>query len=123
LTPWNLGNKVAPEATPLGQNGRPLNLDLREYVAEISHELTERLTHLQSVVDRVAAEHEVDGRPIEFCPLVDCRARQRYRAAVRDAVRVLAETRRSFKSRQLEDLRRTLEAVLTEDGSRGAEKI
>jgi len=104
----------------MGQNGSPLNLDLREYVTEISHDVTERLAHLRSVVERVTAEREAEGRPIEFCPLVDCRARQRYRVAVHEAVKVLDETRHSFKSRQLEDLRRMLEAVLFEDRPSGA---
>jgi hypothetical protein len=107
----------------LGQNGSPLNLDLKEYVSEMSRELTERLAHLQSVVERVAAENEAAGHPIEFCPLVDCRARRRYRVAVQEAVKVLDETRRSFKSRQLEELRRMLEAVLIEDGPSGFKKV
>lgn len=107
----------------MGQNGSRLNLSLREYVTEISREVTERLTHLGTVVERVAAEGEKRRELIEFCPLVDCRARRRYRAAVQDAVRVLAETRHSFKSRQLEGLRRMLEAVLSEDGARGNEKV
>jgi hypothetical protein len=103
----------------LGQNGSSLDLSLREYFAETSREVTERLAHLGSVVERVSAEAETRGERIEFCPLVDCRARRRYRAAVQDAVRVLDATRRSFRSRQLEGLRRMLETVLNEDEPSG----
>jgi hypothetical protein len=106
----------------MGHNGSPLNLDLREYVNNISREMTDRLSHLQAVVERVTAENEAAGPPIEFCPLVDCRARRRYRHAVEEAVEVLDETRRSFKSRQLEELRRMLEAVLIEDRPSGTGK-
>lgn len=103
----------------MGHDGSPLDLDLREYVTNLSREMTERLTHLQAVIERVAAENDAAGSPLEFCPLVDCRARRRYRAAVQEAVKVLDQTRRSFKSRQLEELRRMLEAVLSEDRPSG----
>ena len=102
----------------MGHIGSPLNLTLQEYVAEVSREVTERLTHLSAVVEQLATEREAGAKSIDFCPLVDCRARQRYRIAVQDAVRVLDETRRSFKSRQLEDFRRKLEAILIEDSPR-----
>jgi hypothetical protein len=107
----------------MGQNGNPLDLSLQEYVAGISQELTDRLAHLQAVVGQVAAQPDVGNLPIAFCPLVDCRARQRYRVAVQQAVKVLEETRRSFKSRQLEALRRMLEEMLVEDRPSGTGKI
>jgi L-amino acid N-acyltransferase YncA len=107
----------------LGQNSTPLNLSLREYFEEASRDVAQRLAHLGTVVEQMSAAAEARGELIEFCPLVDCRARQRYRAAVQDAVRVLDATRRSFKSRQLEDLRRMLEAVLVEDGLLGNAKV
>ena len=107
----------------MGQNSTSLNLSLREYFEETSRDVAQKLAHLGSVVERMSGEAEARGEPIEFCPLVDCRARRRYRAAVQDAVRVLDATRRSFKSRQLEDLRRRLEAVLVEDGLPGNAKV
>ena len=103
----------------MGQNGSPLNLSLHEYIAEVSREVEERLNHLGMVVDQIGAERKARGEPIDFCPLVDCRARERYRNVVQEAVRVLDDTRRSFKSRQLEDLRRKLETVLVEDAPSG----
>lgn len=76
LTAGTCGHRVAPEVPPLGQNGSPLNLSFREYVTEVSREVTERLTHLGKVVERVAAEGEKRGELIGFCPIVDCRARR-----------------------------------------------
>jgi hypothetical protein len=49
------------------------------------------------------------------CQLEDCRHRQRLSAVLLDAIRVLEETRKAFKSKQLEALRKDLLKVLKEE--------
>jgi hypothetical protein len=70
-------------------------------------ELQARLEQQRALVR--ALSPELDGAP---CPLICCPCSERLRAALIEAVAVLEETRRSFKSRQLESLRRRLQDVL-----------
>jgi hypothetical protein len=101
----------------VGQDGHA-DVDLREYVTEIARELTERVGHQREVLLKYIDDREHQGQAIDYCPLIDCSPRQKYRAALLDAIRVIEETRRSFRSRQLEELRRRLEGVLAEDAGR-----
>ncbi len=102
----------------MGQNGNASGPDLREYVTEIAEELIDRIDHQREVLLKFIEDSQRQGRRIEYCPLVDCIPRQKYREAVRDAIQVLEETRRAFKSRQLEELRKRLENLLAEDAAR-----
>ncbi len=57
---------------------------------------------------------------IDACPLVDstdrdCPHRRRLRETLADAIAVLEETRKAFKSKQLETLRKRLIGVLAEN--------
>lgn len=101
----------------MGQNGHA-DVDLREYVTEMAREMTERVSHQREVLLKYLDERQQHGQVIDYCPLIDCSPRQKYRAALLEAIRVIEETRRSFKSRQLEELRKRLEGVLAEDASR-----
>jgi len=101
----------------VGQNGHA-DVGLRQYVTEIARELTERVDHQREVLLKYLDDREQQGQAIDYCPLIDCSPRQKYRAALLDAIRVIEETRRSFKSRQLEELRKRLEGVLAEDAGR-----
>jgi hypothetical protein len=49
------------------------------------------------------------------CRLVDCPYRRRLRDTLKDAITVLEESRRAFKSKQLEVLRKKLIGVLAEN--------
>ena len=93
-------------------NGSEMNVSLSDYITQVTNELTERVEHQRRVFMRLVEEREHSGRPLEYCVLVDCGPRKKYRAAVQDAVRVLGETRSAFKSKQLEDLRKRLESLL-----------
>ncbi len=98
--------------------GETRGLSMREYVTQIAEEISARVNHQrETMLKLLEAEERADG-PIPYCPLVDCSPRRKYRAALTEAVRVLEETRRSFKSKQLEDLRKKLQAVLAEDADR-----
>ncbi len=98
---------MAPVSTDTGIN-------LREYVTEISRELTERIEHQREVLLKFVENSRERGRSIDYCPLIDCQANQRLREGLREAIRVIEETRRSFKSARLETLRLRLEALLDE---------
>ena len=88
--------------------------DLREYVTEISRELTERIEHQRDVLLKFVEGSHEQGRSIEYCPLIACQSKERLREGLREAVQVLEETRRFFKSARLEKLRLRLEALLAE---------
>jgi len=103
----------------MAEHGDPAGLDLRDYVKAVERQLTELVGRQREVLLRAIDECEGNKEPIEACGLVDCQPLRRYRQAVAEAVRVLAESRRSFKSRPLEQLRLQLEQVLADDrGSR-----
>jgi hypothetical protein len=99
----------------MGHNGSMTSMDLREYVSQISKQLTERIEHQRDVLLKFVEESKNSDRPIDYCPLIDCRSKKRLKEGLREAVLILAETRQSFKSRRLEELRLKLEALLAED--------
>jgi hypothetical protein len=76
-------------------------------------ELQERLERQRTLVRALA--QGLDGAPASpGCPLIHCASSARLRHALIEAVAVLEETRRSFKSRQLESLRKRLMTLLAE---------
>ena len=96
-------------------NHETRGIDLREYVTKVSEEIALRVAHERDIVLTFLEDDAPKEGCIAYCPLVDCGPQQKYRAALQEAVTVLEETRRSFKSRQLEELRKKLQAVLAED--------
>ncbi len=99
----------------MGQNGAPTGINLREYVDQISQDLTERIHHQRTVLLKFIEDNKNQGQRIDYCPLIDCQPKQRLREGIREAILVLEETRRAFKSRRLEELRLKLESLLVED--------
>ncbi len=91
-------------------------LDFREYLTTITEELQTRIEQQRQATLALLDERRSEGPSIAYCPLVDCRPNRRLREAIRQAIGVLEETRRSFKSRQLEELRLKLQAALAERG-------
>ncbi len=98
------------------------SIDLREYVTKVSEEIVLRAVHERDVVLAFLEGEESEGDRIAYCPLVDCGPIRKYRAALQEAVTLLEETRRSFKSRQLEELRKKLQTVLAEDVARESQQ-
>ncbi len=92
-----------------------LDLDLVEYVNGVAGQLTETIEQQRRVLLKLIDERRQDGRSIDYCPLVDCGPRRQYRAAVREAIQVIEETRHAFKSRRLEELRKRLADLLADD--------
>ena len=96
-------------------NGARGDVSVSDYITQIAEELTTRIDHQRRVLLKVVRDRETPTRPLDYCVLIDCGPRQKYREAVHDAVRVLEETRKAFKSRQLEELRNRLEDLLAAD--------
>lgn len=100
---------------PVAMADKTDDLDLFEYVNGVAGQLTETIEQQRRVLLKLIDERRQDGLSIDYCPLVDCGPRQQYRAAVREAIQVLEETRQAFKSRRLEELRKRLEHLLADD--------
>jgi hypothetical protein len=90
-------------------------LDYRDYVTQITAELMERVEHQHMMMLKLVDDRQQEGKSIEYCPLVDCEPIRNLREGLREAVSVLEETRSSFKSKRLEELRLKLEALIIED--------
>lgn len=87
-------------------------LDLEEYVRRMSAEISLLVTHQRDAVLAAIAEKERGGDTLPYCALVNCGPVERYRTALRETVAVLEETRKHFKSQQLEQLRKRLQELL-----------
>lgn len=83
--------------------------------------LIERST--QDLHQRVDMQHHVllsilgqlkEGCPVDLCPLMDCPYRRLLRQVLSETIEVLEETKKAFKSKRLEGLRKRLMHVLTE---------
>jgi hypothetical protein len=73
------------------------------------------LDALSHRVDALAVATRGDAAARLACPgNGTCPQAQRYREALRDAIQALERTRTSFKSKELGDLRRSLETLLFE---------
>lgn len=85
-----------------------------------TRELLERsLAELQDQLERHQqfVRTALNGEPLEphHCPWSACRHQQLLSSVLLDAVRVLEDTRKAFKSKQLEALRKNLLRVLAEE--------
>ncbi len=87
-------------------------VDLQEYVARVERELNGIIARQREVIEQVLKE---PAKSVPYCGIVHCERLRGYRHALEHAVHVLADTRRSFKSPQLEQLRKQLEAVLAQE--------
>lgn len=100
------GETVSAE---LGQS-----MGIEEYADRIAEELHERVEHQRRIFRQVLSRGADPSGRQSYCPLVDCERLSRLRAAVRETIEVLEETRGSFKSKRLEVMRKKLIAILSE---------
>ncbi len=98
-----MSTSSASEPRSGGQDSTPL----RVYVESLFDEMHQRTAHLRAVVMRY-----MDGAAATASGAEDARRLQELLAALREAVVVLEETKRSFKSKRLGELRENLERVL-----------
>ncbi len=96
---------------------RERGVSIAEYLARTTAEMEERLQQHRVLLQALLEEEgsgaaEAARRP--SCLYLDCPRQRRLRHALVDVIEVLEETRRSFKSRQLEALRRRVVAALVD---------
>jgi hypothetical protein len=90
--------------------GEKVGID--EYVDRITEEMHQRVEHQRLLFRQVLAGGAGSAYRQEYCPLVDCARLSRLQTALRETIDVLEETRSSFKSKRLEEIRRRLIGVL-----------
>jgi hypothetical protein len=89
-------------------------MSAEELLKRSAEELRARAEAHQRLLER-AVEGSGGSALSEGCALADCPHRRTLRQTLLDAVRVLEDTRKAFKSKRLEVLRKKLIGVLAED--------
>ncbi len=106
-------NDKGPAAPIAGGSGEDTGLE--EYADRIAEEMHERVERQRAVIRRIlsagACRLEEAGRP----PRAEGEELRRMKAALRETIEVLEETKSSFKAKRLEVLRKRLLAVLAGD--------
>ncbi len=75
-------------------------------------ELRRKVEDHQRLLAAATEDLEFKGL-LDNCPLVACPHERKLKDVIVDAIAVLEDTRKSFKSRQLEELRKKLTGVLS----------
>lgn len=89
-------------------------MTLQEVLTQSAVELRQKVEAHQSLLTEAIGAG--DARPrADACSLLDCPHRRRLKETLTEAIQVLEETRKAFKSKQLESLRKKLTGVLLED--------
>ena len=101
--PPHVTTPVASEPHTGGQDSTPL----RVYVEALFDEMQQRVAHQRAVVLRC-----LDGAAATAGDAEGAQRQQELVAALKETVSVLEETKRSFKSKRLGELREKLERVL-----------
>jgi len=92
-------------------------MTLRDALVESARDLNRRLEQHRALIEQAINAGEESEEIVRFqgCPLFECRHERLLKKTLLEAIGVLEETRRAFKSRQLEALRKKLIGVLAED--------
>jgi hypothetical protein len=94
--------------TVVKQGNRQQLIKLIERSTEDLHQRVDMQHHvLLSILGQIK-----DGCPVDFCPVVDCPHRRRLRQVLAETIEVLEETKKAFKSKKLESLRKKLTVAL-----------
>jgi hypothetical protein len=92
------------------QNNREQLIKLIERSTQDLHQRVDMQQHvLLSILGQIK-----DGCPVDLCPVVDCPHRRLLRQVLSETIEVLEETKKAFKSKRLESLRKRLMHVLME---------
>lgn len=100
---------IKNEKIPAKRNKTYL-IKLIERSTQDLHDRVDMQGHLlRSVLDGIE-----DGCPVDLCALVDCPHRRLLHQVLTETIEVLEETKKAFKSKRLEKLRKRLMEVLME---------
>lgn len=91
-----------------------LDISLIEFIDNVSTNLKREIDHTHRVIRKHLENENKKGNNINYCSIIDCPAKQVFRRTLINTIETLEETKRSFKSRELETLRKDLEEVLLE---------
>ena len=89
-------------------------MTVRETLVWSTEELQRRIKNHQDLLIRAIEGGDTEAR-IDANLLLDCPHRRRLRETLKETIEILEDTRRAFKSKRLEALRKKLIGVLTEN--------
>lgn len=89
-------------------------MTFQDVLAQSASELRQKAEAHQDLLSR-AIEGRDPHSGADACALLGCPHRRRMKESLGEAIQVLEETRKAFKSKQLEKLRKKLIGVLSED--------
>lgn len=89
-------------------------MDLKDYVTRVSAEISLLVNHQRDAVLAAIEARGQEGETLPYCALVSCAPVERYRIALQETIAVLEDTRKQFKSQQLEQLRKKLQKLLVD---------
>ncbi len=78
-----------------------------------SQELHDRINMQQNVLLTILGRIKTPP-PSASCSMTDCRTQKLFHRVLLETIKVLEETKKSFKSKQLEELRKRLTEILKE---------
>ncbi len=84
------------------------DLRLDQYVDRLAEEIHQRVEHQRSVVKKLLCATDDKSLRAPYCPLVNCPRLENLRSVLRETIQVLEDTKRSFKCKQLEVMRKKL---------------
>ena len=89
-------------------------MDLKDYVNRMSAEIALLVNHQRDAVLAAIESKGQEGETLPYCALVSCAPVERYRIALQETIAVLEETKKQFKSQELEQLRKKLQKLLVD---------
>lgn len=93
-------------------NETPLAWSLSSYVNQRLQRMDALSSNLLKVADRIMGDQNQE--PVDVCRFMECPRQSAYHKALTHTVEVLERTKHAFKSKDLGELRRNLEALLKE---------
>jgi hypothetical protein len=89
------------------------NARLARIIEKSTQDLHDRVNMQQHLLLTLLGQVK-EGCPLDLCPLVDCPHRRLLCRVLTETIEVLEETKKAFKSKKLEGLRRRLMDILRE---------
>jgi hypothetical protein len=98
---------IRQEKLPAQENKDYLMKIIERSTQDLHHRVDMQQHVLLSILGQIK-----DGCPVDLCALVDCPHRRLLRQVLAETIGVLEETKKAFKSKRLENLRKRLTVVL-----------
>ena len=102
--------RALQETGPPGSVASGLNWTPEQFLAEGAQDMKTLLANVQQVVESIARGHV--SAPVDVCTFMRCPRQRAYKQMLIETIEVLERTKHAFKSKDLGELRRRLEAML-----------